>query len=355
MLATRRSRAATRTFLVVASLLFAIAGMELAVRILDLSPRPVAPLPIPSYRISDNPVIAYEYRPGYQPADSAFDWTHEGYAINRAGFRDHDYDEARAPGTFRVIVLGDSTTAGNGIRKLEDTYPKLAEQILNDRGTPEARFEVLNMAVGGYHTLQEVETLRVKGLRYRPDLVVLTFCVNDFDLHADGGVYAALEKANEAASAAGFAAHLPGLLQRSRLAFILYHRLGFSLTDHEAWYEREVLAGRSPVEAGLELLSELQEEHGLPVIVLVLPDFSHLAGEYASGRIHRSLADAARAHPDIRVIDLLEEFSRRDPRLQVFSYDGLHLNHNGHRRMAQILATLIRNEVAAGGDRAARR
>jgi hypothetical protein len=50
------------------------------------------------------------------------------------------------------------------------------------------------------------------------------------------------------------------------------------------------------------------------------------------------------------VIDLLEPFTRFDPRLRVFSYDGLHLNHLGHRRMGQILATLIRDEagIASG-------
>jgi lysophospholipase L1-like esterase len=356
MPAARRRRAATRTLLVVASSLVAVAVMELTVRALDLPPRPLAPLPIPSYRIAANPVIAYEYRPGYRPTDSAFDWTHVGYAINRAGFRDLDYDEAQPPDTFRVIVLGDSTTAGNGIRKLEDIYPKLAERTLNAGGTIGPRVEVLNMAVGGYHTLQEVETLRVKGLRYRPDLVVLTFCINDFDLHADGGVYAALEKANRDASAAGFRAHRTPLLQRSRLAFILYHRLGFSETDHAAWYQREVLSGRTPVEAGLELLSNLQEEHGFPVIVLLLPDFNQPARRYASSRIHRSLLEAAGVYPNLRVIDLLEEFTRFDPRLRVFSYDGLHLNHLGHRRMAQILARLIRDEAAIeGGPRGSTR
>ena len=49
-----------------------------------------------------------------------------------------------------------------------------------------ANTEVLNFGVSGYNTQQEVETLREKGLRYSPDLVVLAVCVNDALSHAGG-------------------------------------------------------------------------------------------------------------------------------------------------------------------------
>jgi len=40
----------------------------------------------------------------------------------------------------------------------------------------------VNTAVPGYNTVMEVETLREKGLAYRPDLVILEFVGNDLDL-----------------------------------------------------------------------------------------------------------------------------------------------------------------------------
>ena len=141
-----------KVLLVIGSTFLALLALEVFVRMLDVPPRPLAPLPIPSYRLSANPVIGYEYRPGYKPTDRPFDWSHQGYTINQAGFRDYVYTKHKPAGTFRIIVIGDSTTAGNGVKALEKTYPKVLEKILNKGQGSHRRYEVLNMGVGGYHT-----------------------------------------------------------------------------------------------------------------------------------------------------------------------------------------------------------
>lgn len=45
------------------------------------------------------------------------------------------------------------------------------------------------MGVGGYHTLQEIETLREVGMAFNPDIIMVGFVINDFDEDVDGGVY----------------------------------------------------------------------------------------------------------------------------------------------------------------------
>ena len=42
--------------------------------------------------------------------------------------------------------------------------------------------EVINLAVPGYNTAQEIEMLRMKGLLYHPDVVILGWCDNDWGL-----------------------------------------------------------------------------------------------------------------------------------------------------------------------------
>ena len=42
--------------------------------------------------------------------------------------------------------------------------------------------EIINTAVPGYNTVMEIETMKENGLRYKPDIVIVGYIVNDFDL-----------------------------------------------------------------------------------------------------------------------------------------------------------------------------
>ncbi|MBN2449781.1 MAG: SGNH/GDSL hydrolase family protein [Lentisphaeria bacterium] len=331
-----------------ASLLIA----EVAVRVLDLPPRPLAPLPIPGYQLSANPVIGFEYRPSYRPADEPADPSQEGFATNSAGFRDVDHSAAKPAGTRRIVVLGDSTTAGCDVADRSALYTTRLEELLNrNRGDPNTRYEVLNFGVGGYHTLQEVETLRIKGLRYQPDLVLLTVCVNDFDLHSDGGVVERLRQVNHiSVRGEGTGRTYRALLRHSRLAFILHHRLRSSPTEYRQWYAAHVLRGQSTVRAGLALLAELQQEHGFASLVAILPEFSLAFHEYPAHDTHRRVFEAAAGLPGIRVVDLLESFAAVDDDASRFSNDCIHLNERGHEVMAQTLLPLVRQALAPAGE-----
>ncbi|HEX4914173.1 MAG TPA: GDSL-type esterase/lipase family protein [Vicinamibacterales bacterium] len=99
--------------------------------------------------------------------------------INSLGFRDHrEYSLAKPPGTFRILVLGDSVTFGHGAL-YETTYPYLLEQQLR-AWRPDVKWEVWNLGVPGYNTAQELAYLQLVEERYAPDLVVVGFFPNDF-------------------------------------------------------------------------------------------------------------------------------------------------------------------------------
>jgi len=94
-------------------------------------------------------------------SDSDLSFTHvpNGHAflmgvdvhINSHGLRDREYSVVKAPGTYRILMLGDSTTFGWGVQ-LEETIPKLLESRLNEGRLPGIeRFEVLNAGVGNYN------------------------------------------------------------------------------------------------------------------------------------------------------------------------------------------------------------
>ncbi len=327
--------------LVLGSFLIGILIMEFVVRTLDIPPKPLPQLPVHTYQLSKDPIIGYEYRPNHKPNEKPYDIAHQFFWINKDGFRDFEYKEIKPDDVKRIIFLGDSTTAGNGVPDMNKIYVKRLERLLNQDKNNDIKYEILNLAVGGYHTMQEVQTLKTKGLKYDPDIVFLTFCMNDFFLNNDGGVYNALSKGNYP-KYLGPEQILSIILKNSRLAFVLYHRLQTQRSAYDRWYAKNVLKNKSTVEAGLTLLSELQQIHNFKAFVLILPSFSDPFQEYKFMDIHEKVLKSAQGLPGIKVVDLLKEFSYVNNNPEVFTTDGLHMNEYGDKIMSEILFPFVR-------------
>jgi len=122
------------------------------------------------YVASKNRTLRYELKPNAKAGL---------VSINSDGFRDREYPLEKPEGAFRIIVLGDSETLSVSL-PLEDTLPKKIESVLN-LICRQKKFEVFNMGVQGYNTIQELEMLKTKGLKYNPDLVILYYTFNDPD------------------------------------------------------------------------------------------------------------------------------------------------------------------------------
>lgn len=164
--------------LLVVTLVFSCLAMELALRVvfarsLDFSmemwkyatqlKRPVA-----------DPQLSFVHAPNR----SAF-LMGAPVSINSHGLRDREYSEVKPPNVYRVMMLGDSTTFGWGVRE-EDTAAKFLERKLNAHLPPGYdKVEVINAGVGNYDTVQEVTYYQTRGRAFHPDLVILVFFIND--------------------------------------------------------------------------------------------------------------------------------------------------------------------------------
>ncbi|MFA5089401.1 MAG: hypothetical protein WC510_00035 [Candidatus Omnitrophota bacterium] len=122
----------------------------------------------PIYQKSMNPYLRYELVPGAKTTNMS---------INSAGFRGPECPLIKPKGTFRVIMLGDSETFSIMLDE-NQTLPRQLESLLNSR-SERLRYEVLNFGVEGYGTLQELEQLKTKGMKYDPDLIILNYVLND--------------------------------------------------------------------------------------------------------------------------------------------------------------------------------
>jgi len=148
-----------------------MAGLTVATLALELVVRWVTPQPLQHLQLDDE--IYVVNRPG-----ARFTYARGSeYAIpityNTWGFRGPVPTRDAPLCTTRIVLIGDSQTEGLQVH-LDETYGRVLQREL-ERRWPNRRFEVVNLAVSGYGTHQELLTLKRHGPAIRPDWVVLGF------------------------------------------------------------------------------------------------------------------------------------------------------------------------------------
>ncbi len=147
--------------------------LEVIVR-LFVSDLPIEPHPKDLY-IGD-PETGFVLNPGFSTVIEN-DIGRAEIRINSQSLReDRDYGE-KSPGTFRILLVGDSQTF-NGAVPLELTFGKQLEKHLNTR-YDSIEFEVLNAGVPGYNNGNQLAFLEKYGAALEPDMVILGFYHND--------------------------------------------------------------------------------------------------------------------------------------------------------------------------------
>src|SRR4029453_16039550 len=102
---------------------------------------------------------------------------------NSLGIRNDEVARAKAPGTFRIVVMGDSWTVGVNLA-VDQTSPRRLGSLLAER-LPAGRIEVINYgAIGG--TAETGRRLTERVLALDPDLVVVAYAQNDEAAVRDG-------------------------------------------------------------------------------------------------------------------------------------------------------------------------
>ena len=113
--------------------------------------------------------------------DSHYEWQGIPVDINSHGLRGPETTYEKPPATFRILNLGDSVVMGWGVRE-EDTYGQQLEQLLNEEGSGDLRYEVINAGVPGWNLDNALAYLQAEGLKYEPDLILLDLTIaNDIN------------------------------------------------------------------------------------------------------------------------------------------------------------------------------
>lgn len=284
------------------------------------------------YTTSRNYNLRYELKPA---AQSGF------IKINADGFRDKDYPFVKSNGLTRLIMIGDSETFGKAL-PLEDTIAKKLQDALKEK-CPARSFEVFNMGVEGYNTIQEYEFLKTKSLKYDPDIVILYYSFNDPDYPE---YYFAKNFFNRNFASVRYIQYRMKkfLVKRDRkLKGIKNEAENFRyLYNSPSWkYTREAILG----------IKDFAHEHNLEFVLALVPEISSLVGNFSDAYpylyLNRLLNDFC-AQNNIEVIDPLEYLrsSNIDPMSLAISASDRHKNAQGNTILGEYIAgELIKKKI----------
>ncbi len=334
------------------------------------------------FQLSDNPVLAYELRPG---AVFAAD------VINSSGFRDREFPRTKPADSFRVATVGDSVTFGMGVPNAS-SYPKQLERLLAAYAIPDApRFEVLNFGIHGYNIEQVVGRVRTLALDFEPDLVIYGYVLNDPQEHSRVGLTLARLREREENRSLD-PRRLNRALAHSRLFLLArqlirspettaYTRHGSAQMadlergevfpfqhpprdpafaarargDTRGRYLRSLHSlpeGRARFERGMEDLAQLSRDAEIPTAVAIFPIFfDPTEGPSPVRDVHALVAEQAHAN-GLEVIDLLAAFEAAARRFGPESCveDFLHPNQLGHAVAAMALLRGLRTRGLLRAD-----
>lgn len=315
--------------------------------------------------------IAY---PALKPSNQ-YDWNarHKGYSL------------ARAPDTFRIVVLGDSYTFGQGVER-DSTFPAQLEKLLNGMGA-NLRFEVVNLGFCGLNTMTEVQLLAkegihpdtwapdpdYRGLAYQPDLVILEYTLNDsstswrvpgqvkgFDdrfrtgevvLRVNGGPYSiplpdkvdkflTMHSRLYLALVSGYNQLLGVLGLREAGKGAIESTLSRYVDSFEGWIW---------MNQALQQLSVIGKTANIPVIMAIYPDMVNLSA-YPFAAAHQKVKSKAESY-GIPTLDLLPFFQGRNERELIATPFDAHPNATAHAIAAQALFEFLKSNKLFLGNR----
>jgi lysophospholipase L1-like esterase len=323
-----------------------------------LFPAPPDPTRQPQIVYRVDPDLRYVLSPNQQG------WIDDGFVTtNSLGFRGRDVAIPKPEGRFRVVALGDSVTFGWGVNDA-DTFCAQLEQQLRARLRGH-EVEVVNLAVPGYATRQEVALLKRNLSSLQPDLVLVGFYSNDLpdtldDVKAGSGPGTTVAAASRGA---GQILHmnpapsswLERQARRSRAVYTVTHAAKGLMHRGEgkagSSMERDLLESRTTaeldaawkrVEAPLRDLQALSTDSRFGVGIIVLPPREQVIGVYHESEYQARVGALAREF-GFFVVDPLPTLAAvqgRKDRLFI-PYDRNHPSSTGHRLIAEAIATYL--------------
>lgn len=297
---------------------------------------------------------------------------------NVHGFRDRDFPVPKPAGTSRILVLGDSFTWGVGL-DVGETIPKQLEDALR-AGWPGQKVEVINAALPGSNTVDQLLLLEDRALTYDPDMVVLIYNLNDIDFKPELAPMSYDEtratpvvqidpgdNVTMWSKSKGVRGLILEIEYRSALARFMVPRVGQLLqgigllNSVEFSWVAKVFEGFHEENPGwieskraLRQIARICQTRRIPFVIGVYPLLVSL-DDYRGRRAHEAVQRYSASIGVQEVVDLLQVFEGRRGRSFWINYADGHPNAEAHRLVTEALLPPVRRQLAHSRGLDARR
>lgn len=262
-------------------------------------------------------------------------WLGRHFHLNNMGLRDNvDYENTLTPGRRRVTFVGDSCTAGYGVKDVEDRFVNRIRRLHPD-------WEVHAIAKLGLDTSTEVEIMHNLTVSngYRLDQVVLVYNINDI-----GEVMPGWIEGYNKMMADSF--RKSWLCENSYFVNLFYHRWQLRRSSYFQKYFDEVEAAyQGPLweieKLGLLAFSNLTQIRGGRLLVVTLP-YMDVASRFKPA--HDKLGQYWKER-GIPHLDLLPIFSNVPPAKLMADKHDAHPNEYAHELAAEAIDKFLTREI----------
>lgn len=278
---------------------------------------------------------------GYRPTKIE---PHRRHRAQSPDFRQRRFDTDKPPGTFRLLVIGDSFTWGAGVLQ-EDAYPDRIETNLRIRRT-EPPIEVINWSRPGWNTVREWTYTRGHLNGLDPDMLILGYCLNDAEPMSKRRLEALRTRRERRSPGTPLATWLH---RHSRAYHLVYEKLEDMRQRRalDAYYQSLYgpRGGWSANRAALAKFQRWAQRRSVPMLLVIFPIFTtQIDDGYPHRDLHALVAEAATSL-GIEVLDLMPAYEGIDARrLALVAFTDGHPSEIAHRIAAQEVIRRLEEE-----------
>ena len=296
--------------------------------------------------------LGFKLAPNFEGRGPLSSWV----KTNSQGLRDVEHQWQKSPGVIRILGLGDSFTFGWGVSIEESFLRRLENKLQTMTGV---EIETINAGVPIWGLNHYYVYLKEIGVRYSPDIIVLTYFINDIPgsiqekIPADTKHQKGSEQKGGIFRSSFFFNFIKTIANRIRdenRVKRIDHLYKLDARVKEMAKARGALiidsgpdktqASSQKIKILLQKIQSLADQHNSRLIMMLVPDVAQLHQPELQ-HINRVLTSITK-EMNIPFTDMTPVFeSGSDPKTFYFWPQDIHTNAYGHEKMAEALTPLV--------------